>query len=89
MPVHLVCGIYGTLIVPMTNINASYFTQFLGVVAVGAFVSLASAIIWLALKYTIGLRTSDEAQRKGTDIYELGMEAYPDFVLVSKGSRVL
>jgi len=84
IPVHLVCGIWGTLIVPATNESANFLTQLLGVAAIGGFVIIASGLAWFILKVTIGIRASDEAQRKGTDAVELGMEAYPDFVHASK-----
>jgi len=77
--VHLVCGIWGTLAVPLTNSDASFVTQFVGIIAVGAFVVIASALTWLALKYTVGIRVSKEVEMNGCDASELGMEAYPDF----------
>ncbi|MGP9805513.1 ammonium transporter [Paracoccus sp. NSM] len=80
IPVHLLAGIWGTLIVPATNSDASYVTQLVGVVAIGAFVFLASLAVWLVLKATMGIRASQEAQISGLDISEMGMEAYPDFV---------
>ena len=77
--VHLVAGIWGTMIVPATNSDATFGVQALGIVAIGAYVSIASAIAWLALKYTIGVRLSEEAEREGSDTAELGLEAYPEF----------
>jgi len=79
IPAHLICGIFGTLIVPMTNSDASFSEQLLGVLAIGAFVSAASAVTWLALKYTIGIRASHEDQVDGLDRTECGLEAYPEF----------
>jgi len=80
IPVHLVAGIFGTMIVPLTNSDASYFGQFVGVVSVGVFVSLVSAIIWFALKATIGLRVSEEVEYDGLDQAEIGVPSYPEFV---------
>ncbi|MFO7578482.1 MAG: ammonium transporter [Pelovirga sp.] len=79
LSVHLVCGIWGTLAVPITNADASFVTQLIGVIAVGAFVTITSALAWLALKYTVGIRVSKEVEMNGCDMSELGMEAYPDF----------
>jgi Amt family ammonium transporter len=79
LSVHLVCGIWGTLAVPITNGDASFVTQLIGVVAVGVFVAVTSALAWLALKYTVGIRVSKEVEMNGCDMSELGMEAYPDF----------
>ena len=79
IPVHLLAGIWGTMAVPLTNTNASFATQATGVVAIGAFVSIASAITWLVIKAVIGLRLSEEAEVLGSDRSELGLEAYPEF----------
>lgn len=85
LSVHLVCGIWGTMAVPITDPEASFLTQFIGVAATGAFVVTTSAIAWLALKYTIGIRVSEEEEMLGCDSTEIGMEAYPDFQRVSIG----
>lgn len=84
--VHLVCGIWGTLAVPITNgdESISFGTQAIGVIAIGLFVTVTSAITWYALKYTVGIRLSPEDEAQGADIAELGMEAYPEF---GKGSQ--
>ena len=80
IPVHLVAGIFGTMIVPLTNDGATYFGQFVGVAAVGIFVSLVSAIIWFAMKATIGIRVSEEDEYAGLDQAEIGVPSYPEFV---------
>lgn len=82
--VHLVCGIWGTLAVPITNADVSVLPQVVGVVSIGAFVTITSAIVWFALKATIGLRLAPEDEERGSDLAELGMEAYPEF---GKGSQ--
>lgn len=79
IPVHLVCGIWGTLAVPLTNSSATFGNQLTGILAIGAFVSLTSFIVWYALKYTVGIRMSAEDEDRGGDLAELGMEAYPEF----------
>jgi Amt family ammonium transporter len=79
IPVHLVAGIWGTLIVPLTNTDASYGTQIVGIAAYAAFTIVASAIVWFALKATIGLRVSEEEEMMGLDKAEVGVEAYPEF----------
>ena len=76
---HLGAGIWGTLAVPLTNGDASFVTQATGVVAIGAFVIVASSLVWLVLKYTVGIRASEEDEMAGLDQAELGMEAYPEF----------
>ena len=77
--VHLVCGIWGTMAVPLTNPETSFLIQATGVGAIGAFALVTSAVTWLVLKYTIGIRLTDEEQEKGADMVELGLEAYPEF----------
>ena len=51
----------------------------LGVLAIGVFVVVTSSIVWLALKYTIGIRANEEDEDMGLDSAELGLEAYPEF----------
>ena len=79
IPAHLVCGIWGTMIVPLSNGDASYFGQFVGVAATAIFVSGASAIVWTLLKGTLGVRVSEETEQLGLDRAETGVEAYPEF----------
>ncbi len=79
IPAHLVCGIWGTMAVPLTNTGTSFGTQALGVVSIGAFAVIASLIGWTIIKYTIGIRVSEEEELEGLDKTELGMEAYPEF----------
>jgi len=82
---HLVCGIWGTLCVGIFGAG-SIVTQLIGIAAIGAFVVVTSSIVWLALKYTVGLRVSAEEEVAGLDKSELGMEAYPEF---GRGSQTI
>ena len=82
IPVHLLAGIWGTMAVPFYTSGASFATQAVGIAAIGAFVFVASALVWLILKGTIGIRVGEEEEINGLDMAELGMEAYPEF---SKG----
>ncbi|NLW74079.1 MAG: ammonium transporter [Clostridiales bacterium] len=93
--VHLCCGIFGTICVGLfakegvTSLSATngliygglrlLGVELLGILAVGAFTFTASALIWLALKKTIGIRVSAEEEISGLDIGEHGNIAYPDF----------
>lgn len=79
IPAHLVCGIWGTMIVPLSNTGTAYGTQFLGVVSIGIFAIIASTIGWMLLKLTVGIRVSEEDELNGLDKSELGIEAYPEF----------
>jgi Amt family ammonium transporter len=82
IPVHLVCGIWGTIAVVFTNGDASLGTQLYSIIVVGICVSVSSAIVWFILKAVMGIRVSEEEEINGLDMAELGMEAYPEF---SKG----
>ncbi|MDA9654287.1 ammonium transporter [Candidatus Pelagibacter sp.] len=76
IPVHMFAGIFGTLIVPLTNANTSFGSQFTGVIAVCSFSFILSFIIFKTLKATVGLRISKEAEKLGTDVAEIGVRAY-------------
>jgi Amt family ammonium transporter len=76
IPVHMFAGIWGTLIVPLSNPDASYVTQFIGVASVIAFVFIFSYVVLLIIKSIFGLRISEEAEKLGTDKSEVGVVAY-------------
>lgn len=82
LSVHLVAGIWGTLCVAIFG-GGDIVAQLIGIAAIGAFVSLSSAIVWLFLKYTIGIRCSEREERFGLDKTEIGVEAYADFEIRS------
>ena len=79
IPVHLIAGIWGTLIVPLSNDGASYGTQIVGIAAYGVFTFVASGIVWYVLKLAVGVRVSEEEEAIGLDKVEIGVEAYPEF----------
>jgi len=79
IPVHLIAGIWGTLAVPVTNSDASFGTQIVSILIVGAFTFVASAVVWFIIKAVVGIRVSEEDEIAGLDSSELGMDAYPDF----------
>ncbi|MHA1151543.1 MAG: ammonium transporter [Alphaproteobacteria bacterium] len=78
IPAHLLAGIWGTLAVGIFGAG-DLGVQVVGILAVGAFVGVTSAALWLALKATMGIRVSEEHEELGLDMAELGMEAYPEF----------
>ena len=79
IPVHLMAGFWGTLVVPVYTDGTSFMTQIIGFVAIGAFVFIASLVVFGILKAVTGIRVSEEAEIQGLDTSELGMEAYPEF----------
>tara|TARA_Y100001933_G_scaffold82074_1_gene83495 strand:- start:24 stop:974 length:951 start_codon:yes stop_codon:yes gene_type:complete len=76
IPVHMFAGIWGTMIVPFTNPDASYGVQLLGVISICLFVFIFSYIVIYIIKSTMGLRISEEAEKLGTDKAEVGVIAY-------------
>jgi len=77
--VHLVCGIWGTLAVGIFSAAHSLYVQALGVVAYGIFCLIGSILIFTVLKYSIGLRVSENEEIIGLDIGEHDMESYAGF----------
>jgi Amt family ammonium transporter len=83
IPVHLLAGFWGTMVVPVyAGADSSFGTQLVGFVAIGGFTFVVSFVVWTILKGTVGIRVSEESEINGLDVSELGMEAYPEF---SKG----
>jgi Amt family ammonium transporter len=76
VPAHLFAGIWGTLIVPVTNDGASFSTQLIGVISVNVFVFVIAYIVFSIMKATVGLRLSKDGESKGTDVTETGVIAY-------------
>ena len=81
IPAHLFAGIWGTLAVCIAA-GGQLHIQLLGVVVIGVFVFSISWLLWRVLDMTLGLRVSRQAERLGQDVAELGIEAYPEFVLI-------
>ena len=48
---------------------------------------VTSLIAWKLLDLAMGLRVSAEAERLGQDTAELGIETYPEFVLMPVGAQ--
>ncbi len=75
----------------LSTVNGLFFggdlsllgVQILGIIAVGIFVFISSALVWYILKKTMGIRVSLEEEIQGLDIGEHGNSAYPDFALVA------
>jgi Amt family ammonium transporter len=77
--VHGVVGLFGLLVVPMTNGDSSFTGQLIGAATIFGWVFVASSVVWLVLKLVIGIRVSEEEEYEGVDLSECGMEAYPEF----------
>ena len=81
VPAHLFAGVWGTIAVCIAA-GGNLLVQLLGIVAVGAFVFGASVAVWLLIDRTMGARVSPVVEALGQDTAELGIEAYPEFVLM-------
>ena len=81
VPAHLFAGIWGTLATVIT-VGAQIHVQLIGVVAIGVFVFGVSWVLWRLLDLALGLRVSLQVEQMGQDVGELGMESYPEFVLM-------
>ena len=80
LSVHLVAGIWGTLAVGLFKEDGSLGAQIMGIVVIGLFTFVSSAIVWFILKVTMGIRVSEEQENVGSDEEEFGMHSYPEFV---------
>jgi ammonium transporter, Amt family len=93
IPVHGIAGIWGTLAIGLFAVAdrtggaegllvggdlRQLWVQFYGVMATVAFTGIASALVFLGIKYTVGLRVSEEQELRGLDISEHGMFGYPE-----------
>ena len=54
--------------VVFSNPDATLSAQLTGIILVGVFVSVTSAIIWYVLAMVIGIRVSEEEEINGLDI---------------------
>ncbi len=77
--VHGVVGIFGLMIVPLTNPDTSFAAQAMGAAVIFTWVFVASFVVWLIIKLIFGIRISAEDEYEGADVSECGMEAYPEF----------
>ena len=67
IPVHLFCGVWGTIAVAFTNPDATIFGQLVSVVIVIGYVTVATGFVWYLLHKSIGLRVTTETEETGLD----------------------
>ena len=78
--VHGVVGLFGVMVVPLTDADATFGGQLVGAGVIFAWVFVTSLIVWGVLKAVMGIRVSEEDEYEGVDLAECGMEAYPEFM---------
>ena len=76
---HGIVGIFGVMVVPFTNGDASFLWQLYGVIAIAGFTYVASLIAIYVINMFLSIRATDEEQIAGLDSTEVGVEAYPEF----------
>lgn len=74
--VHGVCGIWGTVATAMFADGFSMASQIKGALTVSIFAFVFSYVVFTILKFTLGVRVSEEEEERGLDISEHGQEAY-------------
>ena len=81
VPAHLFAGVWGTLAASIAG-GAQFHVQLIGVLAIGVFVFAVSFVLWKLIDITLDARVTHQVERLGQDAGELGMESYPEFVLM-------
>ena len=74
--VHLTCGVWGTLAVGIFSAEYGFFTQLIGVLAIGAVSFLSALLIFKIMDATIGIRVTEQHETEGLDSHEHGIRGY-------------
>jgi len=78
--VHGVAGILGLMLVPVLNADATFYAQVVGTGAILGFIFVSSYILWYLLDKTVGIRVTEQEEVGGSDMWEAGSSAYPEFM---------
>ena len=81
IPAHLFAGVWGTLAVCIAS-GGDFVAQLTGIIAVGVFVFVTSLVVWFILEKAFGVRVTPAVEELGQDTAELGIESYPEFMLM-------
>ncbi|MGB5444861.1 MAG: ammonium transporter [Psychromonas sp.] len=79
LSVHGICGLFGLLVVPLSNEGTSFASQLYGAAVIFGFVFVSSWIVWSIVKVIMGIRVTAEEEETGMDLHDCGVEAYPEF----------
>ena len=77
--VHGVVGIWGLIAVVLSNPDATLISQLIGIATIFTWVFVVAGVVWLIIKFAMGIRVSEEEEYMGMDLVDCGMEAYPEF----------
>ena len=87
-PLHGLCGLWGGIAAGIFGLEAlggmggvSFFTQLLGTLVISAYALGAGFVLYLVSSKTLGVRLTDEQQRRGADlsIHSIGSEPEREF----------
>ena len=81
VPVHLVCGVWGTLAVGLFSAEVSVSSQLVGIGATAVLCLSSSIVVFVGIDQIWGLRVSAEEEMEGLDVGEHGINAYAIDVL--------
>ena len=81
VPAHLFAGIWGTIAVCIAA-GGTLWVQLVGIVSICVFTFVVCWIVWTVLEKSMGARVSPEVEQLGQDVAELGIEAYPEFIVL-------
>lgn len=88
VPVHMLGGMWGTIAVGLTPLvqpgggwdgGKQLMIQTIGTFTCTGFAFSCGLLLFVILKYTVGLRVGEVEQREGLDFHEHAATAYPDF----------
>ena len=78
--VHGTVGIFGIFAVLLSDPDATFMGQLVGMLTIFGWVFGTSVAAWIIIKTVMGVRVSAAEEEEGLDIIDCGMEAYPEFV---------
>ncbi|HEY0854959.1 MAG TPA: ammonium transporter, partial [Devosia sp.] len=87
-PLHGLCGLWGGIAAGIFGLEAlggmggvSFFTQLIGAVVISAYALGAGFVLYFATSKAMGIRLTDEQQRRGADlsIHSIGSEPEREF----------
>lgn len=76
VPTHLFCGAWGVLLLPWHQEGATILGQVAGLSIITAFAFVMSALVFVSLRYTIGIRVGPEMEQAGLDQGAIAVHAH-------------